>query len=181
MSFLSYSCFLCEKLETKMGVRPNNGACRSFGSGNGHFKQAYSTILNTKQVAFIGALKLPSRPYSAQISSIRISLSPFEPDRTLERQSKAVSSLTDRHENRTGMYNIYSLYMLYFVQVKLYNFWPKMSFEVVVGAFLSVFTCYFLAVEVEWPVDSNIRLIFESIVSTFDCIACLAHSFHEDL
>ena len=105
-----------------MGVRPNNGACRSFGSGNGHFKQAYSTILNTKQVACIGALKLPSRPYSAQISSIRISLSPFEPDRTLERQSKAVSSLTDRYENRIGMYIIYSLYMLYFVQVKLYNF-----------------------------------------------------------
>ena len=125
--------------------------------------------------------KLPSRPYRAQISSIRISLFLFEPDITLERQSKAVSSLTDRYENRTGMYNIYSLYMLYFVQVKLYNFWPKMSFEVVVGAFLSVFTCFFLAVEVEWPVDSNIRLIFESIVSTFDYIACLAHSFHEDL
>ena len=105
-----------------MGVRPNNVACKSFGSGNGHFKQAYSTILNTKQVVCIGALKLPSRPYSAQISSIRISPSPFEPDRTLERQSKAVSSLTDRYENRTGMYNIYNLYMFYFVQVKLYNF-----------------------------------------------------------
>ena len=125
--------------------------------------------------------KLPSRPYSAQISSIRISLFLFEPDITLERQSKAVSSLPDRYENRSGMYNIYSLYILYFVQVKLYNFWPKMSFEVVVGAFLSVFTFYFLAVEVELPVDSHIRLIFESIVTTFDYIACLAHSFHEEL
>ena len=132
-------------------------------------------------MACISALKLPSRPYSAQISSIRISLSPFEPDITLERQSKAVSSLTNRHENRPGMYNIYSLYMLYFVQVKLYNFWPKMSFEVVVGAFLSVFTWFFLAVEVEWPVDSNIRLIFEFSGTTFDYIAYLAHSFHEDL
>ena len=114
MSLLSCSCFLCEKLETKMGIRPNNGACRSFGSGNGHFKQAYSTILNTKQVACIGALKLPSRPYSAQISSIRISPSPFEPDRTLERQSKAVSALNNRYENRPGIYNIESIYMVYF-------------------------------------------------------------------
>ena len=149
MSFLLYSCFLCEKLEAKMGVRPNNVACRSFGSGNIHFKQAYSAIQNTKQVACIGALKLPSRPYSAQISSIRISLSPFEPDITLERQSKAVLSLTNRYETRTGMYNIYSLYVLYFVQVKLYNFRPNMSFEVVVGAFLSLFTCFPLAVEVK--------------------------------
>ena len=141
MPFLLYSCFLCAKSEAKTSVRPNNVACRSFGSGNGHFKQAYSTILNTKQVACIGALKLPSRPYSAQISSIRISLSPFEPNITLGRQSKAVLSLANRYENRTGMYNIYNIYIyiLYFVQVKLYNFWPKMSFEVVVGAFFISF------------------------------------------
>ena len=49
------------------------------------------------------------RPYSAQISSIRRQLSLFEPDITLERQSKAVSSLTNRYENRTGMYNINSI------------------------------------------------------------------------
>ena len=56
-----------------------------------------------------------------------------------------------------------------------------MSFQVVLGVFLSLFRCFFLDVEVEWAVDSNIRLIFESIVTTFDYIAYLAHSFHEDL
>ena len=67
-------------------------------------------------------LKLASRPYSAQISSIRRQLSLFEPDITLERQCKAVLALNNRYGNSTGIYSIYSLYMLYFVQVKLYNF-----------------------------------------------------------
>ena len=56
-----------------------------------------------------------------------------------------------------------------------------MSLEIVVGVFLSLFTCFFLDVEVEWAVDSNIRLIFEFLGTTFDYIAYLAHSFHEDL
>ena len=47
--------FLYAKPEVKMGVIPINVACRSFGSGNRHFKHAYSTMLNTKQVACIGA------------------------------------------------------------------------------------------------------------------------------
>ena len=56
-----------------------------------------------------------------------------------------------------------------------------MSFEVIVGAFLSLSTCFPLDVEVKLAVDSNIRLVFEFTVTTFDYIACLAHSFHEDL
>ena len=41
--FAVFMLSMC-KIRSKMGVRPNNVACRSFGSVNIHFKQAYSTM-----------------------------------------------------------------------------------------------------------------------------------------
>ena len=67
----------------------------------------------------------------------------------LEQQTTAFLLWNRGYENRNGIYNEYSLNILHFVQVELYSFRPNMSFEVVVGAFLSFFTCFFLAIEVE--------------------------------